>query len=264
MVKKFDRAFFDLDGTIYVDGILLDGTLDELHALNALGTKIYYMTNNTSVSIATYNQKVKKLGLPYEQGCVLSPALPLANWMISKKISSFYCVGTDDFIASLCEMTGAQHTIKAPDVVIATFDKELTYQKLEIACAHINSGVAWVQTHFDKNCPTANGPMPDCGVISSLIELTTNISPTDNFGKPHDHMQDYIKRLVSPDEQLLVSGDRIYTDAAIGLALGATTVLVETGEFCTTPHQNDVSDSNIIIAPSLAVYLREQRLQSRS
>ena len=261
MVKIFDRAFFDLDGTIYVDGKLIDGTLEELHKLATLGTKIYYMTNNTSVSIASYYKKIESLELPCDEGCVLSPALPLADWMTANKISSFYCVGTEDFILSLCEMTGAQHSLESPEVVIVTFDKELTYQKLEIACKHINSGVKWVQTHFDKNCPTSNGPMPDCGAISLLIESTTNTAPAENFGKPHEHMQAFIKKLALPSERLLVGGDRIYTDAEIGLALGAYTVLVETGEFCSTNKLNEFINPKIIIAPSLAIFLRGERLR---
>ena len=228
---KFSHAFFDLDGTVYVDGELISGILPALKNLKKSGTKIFYMTNNTSVSIKDYYEKLTQFDLPVEDGCVLSPTITLSKWLKKSSFESFFSVGTSSFGFELSSMSRKKICSKKPQLVVVAFDRELNYGKLKKACELINSGIPWVATHIDLACPSLGGPIPDCGSIAQLISSTTGIDYFDDFGKPSIHMRNLISEVSANSKKILVAGDRLYTDVQTGVALGATTVAVCTGEF---------------------------------
>jgi 4-nitrophenyl phosphatase len=229
---SFSRIFLDLDGTVYVDGKIIENVDFEIRRLSGCGVKFHYMTNNTSVSTETYSRKLINLGLPYEDDSIVSPTLILSNWLRENLIHRVFLIGTDDFCEEVITKSSVVNTSDDPQCVIVSFDKELTYAKLEIACRLINSGIPYYLTHIDMACPTHMGPVPDCGAIGALIQKTTDVEPMGHFGKPGDLLLNYVKnKLLTKEDKIVVAGDRLYTDAMMGVRLGAHTVLVCTGEF---------------------------------
>ena len=57
--KKF--FLLDMDGTIYLDNDLFDGTLDFLSAVKSSGGKYLFVTNNSSKSTDAYVEKLSKI-----------------------------------------------------------------------------------------------------------------------------------------------------------------------------------------------------------
>ena len=58
---KTKRLFLlDMDGTIYLDEQLFDGTLDFLDHVKAIGGRAMYLTNNSSKSVKSYVDKLKR------------------------------------------------------------------------------------------------------------------------------------------------------------------------------------------------------------
>ena len=250
-------AFFDLDGTIYLDGEPIGDVVKEICFLYENGAEIRYLTNNTSVSISNYQNKLFSLNLPVNEHSVISPLIPLSNWVKKNKITSFFCLGTEDFKKDLEYYTGARHDIVSPEIVVIAFDKELNYVKLAKACQFIFQGVEWVVTNMDLNCPTKNGPVPDCGSIAKLISVTTGTQPKHNFGKPEKHMVEIIQREVGKFTKVLVAGDRIYTDISIGHKIGASTVLVCSGEYRISSTEKIPKGTHV--TPTLSHYLSLHR-----
>lgn len=225
------KIFLDLDGTVYLDGLPFPDVLETLHKLSTAGSTIHYITNNTSESVEQYSKKLANIGLPVFEGAVISPISILLNWMKNNKKRKVYPIGTKSFEYALVNSGIATVDHCNPDLVIVAFDKELTYEKLMISCKLINSGVPWYITHIDLACPSIHGPMPDCGSIGAMIEKTTGVPPSGHFGKPGKHLVRYLQSIIHDDERIVVAGDRLYTDAALGLKIGAHTILVKTGEF---------------------------------
>ena len=61
---KQKRLFLlDMDGTIYLDNDLFDGTLDFLKYVREIGGKYIFLTNNSSKSVDKYIEKLKVLGI---------------------------------------------------------------------------------------------------------------------------------------------------------------------------------------------------------
>ena len=60
-----EKKFFllDMDGTIYLDNDLFEGTLDFLSEVKRKGGKYLFVTNNSSKSTDAYVKKLEKIGI---------------------------------------------------------------------------------------------------------------------------------------------------------------------------------------------------------
>lgn len=228
---KYKALILDLDGTVYVDGKPIKDIISKLNEFKELGNKLIYLSNNTTVSRSVYYKKLAQLGLNVSDGEVVTP-ITIAGTYLNKKYKTGYIVGTKSFKKELKESFEIEQNSDNPEFVLIAFDIEVTYEKLRIACQHINNGVPYYITHIDLACPSEKGPIPDCGSISLLVESVTKKKPKTDFGKPSDEMAAHIDSLIFdiPKEKVLMGGDRLYTDIALGNKLGIQTLLVLTGE----------------------------------
>ena len=66
MTKLSEKRLFllDMDGTIYLDETLFDGTADFLRYVRESGGRYVFLTNNSSRGTDAYVQKLHRLGLP--------------------------------------------------------------------------------------------------------------------------------------------------------------------------------------------------------
>jgi HAD superfamily hydrolase (TIGR01450 family) len=229
MLNLIQTLILDLDGTVYLDGKPIKNIVEDLNFFKQKGNDIFYLSNNTSLSKQTYLEKLKNLNLTVDFDDIITPTT-IAGAYLSKKYSKGFFLGTKDFSNELYDFYNISYDENNPEFVLIAFDKELTYCKLELACKFINKGTPFYITHIDIACPTINGPMPDCGSISKLIEIVTNKKPICDFGKPSMKMVDFINKKIKSHDKTLMVGDRIYTDMVIGEKLGVKNLLVFSGE----------------------------------
>jgi len=242
----YNKIFLDLDGTVYIDNHIIDKADEEIRRLDKNGLEFFYLTNNTSADTNYYLTKLKKLNLPVNDKSIISPIHVISNWIQDKKYSNIYVVGVKDFENELIKRTGVKISTKDPECIIVGFDKELTYQKLEIACKFINKGIPYYLSHIDYYCPSLKGNLPDCGSIGLMLEKTTGIKFKGDFGKPSQLMTEYIQNFINKEDNNILIGDRIHTDIEIGKKIGAKTILVCSGEFKKTKDQmNNIKGTKI-------------------
>ena len=53
----------DMDGTIYLDEMLFDGTKDFLSHVKTVGGRYLFLTNNSSRGVNAYIEKMKRMGI---------------------------------------------------------------------------------------------------------------------------------------------------------------------------------------------------------
>jgi len=243
-LKNKKLFLLDMDGTIYIDDKLFDGTLDFLDYVKSINGKCMFLTNNSSKSVDKYIEKLDKLGIYANEDDFFTSTdatvLYLHKNYPNKKI---YAFGTKAFKQQL-KNSGINivDTLQDDvDCLVMGFDTELTFQKLEDACILLNRGVDYIATNPDWVCPTWYGYVPDCGSISEILFRATKRRPVF-IGKPEPAMALLAieKSGFTPDETLMI-GDRIYTDIACGKNAGISTALVLSGE--TT--LSDVEESSI-------------------
>ncbi len=224
---------FDMDGTIYLGKIVFDFAIRFIEHLRASGRRVLFFTNNASHSTAFYVDKLTRLGFrPTEEEIMSSADVTVAYLKTHYPGRSVYLVGTqqlrDHFAhAGIPLLRGDEPTA---DLVVSSFDTELTYQKLDDACRLIRGGATYLCTHPDFNCPTDTGFMPDSGAIAALITASTGVTPR-YLGKPYPEVVEMIEAVtgISRDDTCIF-GDRLYTDIALGAKNGVTSILVLTGE----------------------------------
>ena len=69
---------FDLDGTVYLSDVPIQGTIDFIKR-NQGKKEIFFLTNNTSKNLADYTKKLTRFGIDVGQERILSPLLPLVE-----------------------------------------------------------------------------------------------------------------------------------------------------------------------------------------
>ncbi len=222
----------DMDGTIYLDEQLFDGTLDFLSYVRRIGGRALYLTNNSSRGVESYVDKLRRLGIDACADDFLTSVHATVLHLWKKNYRKIYCFGTRSFLrqledAGLPVVTQREEGI---DCLCMGFDTELTFQKLEDACILLGGGVDFVATNPDWVCPTWYGYVPDCGSVSEMLFRATGRRPYF-IGKPRPDMV-YLameRTGFSPQETVLL-GDRLYTDIAAGNNAGIDTALVLSGE----------------------------------
>lgn len=227
-LKKIKLFVLDMDGTIYLDSTPLPGAIDFCRALDKAG-KLAYFTNNASRNPNDYVEKLLSIGFPASRRQIITSGDVMTDFLNTfHKGEPVYLLGTPALENSFRE-AGIPLSEKA-DIVVVSFDKTLTYEKLEHACTLIRRGARFYSTHPDINCPTADGFIPDSGAICAAVTASTGVEPR-YFGKPNAETADMLGRVSGLDKsEIAMVGDRLYTDIALGKKNGLLSVLVMSGE----------------------------------
>ena len=224
----------DMDGTIYLDEQMFDGTLDFLSYVRAIGGKYLFLTNNSSRSVQAYIEKMHRLGIETTADDFLTSVDALTVYLNAKDYRDklLYGFGTESFRQQLADagFRLTQDRDEAVDALICGFDTELTFQKLEDACILLNRGVDFIAANPDWVCPTWYGYVPDCGSVCEMLFRATGRRPVF-IGKPEPQMALLaMEKYGFSKEETLLIGDRVYTDIACGVRAGIDAALVLSGE----------------------------------
>ena len=233
VLREKKLFIFDMDGTIYLGKRVFDYAIRFIRHLREDGRRILFFTNNASHSTTFYVKKLTDLGFePTEEEIMSSADVTVAYLHRHNPGQTVYLVGTEELCQHFREagiplLTGTE---SKADIVVSSFDTELTYRKLNHACRFIREGALYLCTHPDFNCPTDTGAIPDSGAIAAFITAATGVTPRF-LGKPYGEVVDMIEQVTGIDRRdMCIFGDRLYTDIALGTRHGVTSVLVLTGE----------------------------------
>ncbi len=230
---KNKRLFLlDMDGTIYLDNDLFEGTVDFLDYVKKSGGRYIFLTNNSSKSVDKYIEKLKSLGIDSTADDFLTSTNCTVAYLNTKNYKKIYALGTESFRQQLKD-AGFNITAELEDDIDCLcmgFDTELTFKKLEDACILLGRGVDYIATNPDWVCPTWYGFVPDCGSVAQALCNATKRMPKF-IGKPEPDMALSAIEMTGfrPEETVLI-GDRLYTDIACGVNAGISTIFVLSGE----------------------------------
>ncbi len=230
-----DKKLFllDMDGTIYLDNDLFDGTLDFLAEVKRRGGRFLFLTNNSSKSAAAYVEKLSRIGIESSEEDFLTSTYATILY-IKDKFSGrkFYSIGTESFTAELrtAGIDAVTELSEDIDGIVMGNDNELTFRKLEDACKLLLRDIVYIATNPDWVCPTSFGYVPDCGSFAEMLYRATGKKPTF-IGKPEPEMIYLALDKFGYDKNdAVMIGDRLYTDIASGANAGIDTIFVLSGE----------------------------------
>jgi len=232
-----DKRLFvlDMDGTFYLGDRILEGSLDFIRRVSETGREFLFFTNNASKTPDFYKKKLLNMGCRIEDKNIATAGDVTIEYLLASYPGKrVYLVGTplleESFRKAGINLANGEEAWKEAEIVVVSFDLTLTYEKISRACTLIRNGAVFIATHMDLNCPTEDGFIPDCGSICAMVTASTGVKPK-YFGKPFRETVDMIERISGyKKEEMVIIGDRLYTDIATGVKNGVTSILVLTGE----------------------------------
>ncbi|MER3404949.1 MAG: HAD family hydrolase [Chloroflexota bacterium] len=228
----FDGYVFDLDGTVYRGDRLIAGAAEAIATLRRRGARVLFVSNKPLETRQAYAAKLDRLGIPATVADVVNSSLVMAHYLArAHPGAAVYVLGEEPLRREL-RAAGLRlcDDPLAVEIVVVSFDRTLTYEKLNIAYQALLRGARFVATNPDRALPVEGGTIPDTAANIAALEATTGRTVEVITGKPHPLMiQAALEPLGLPPEQCLMVGDRLETDVLMGQRAGMWTALVLTG-----------------------------------
>jgi 4-nitrophenyl phosphatase len=239
-VRAPDRLYgayvFDLDGTIYLGEELLPGAKRLVEGLRGLDVAVRFLSNNPTKDPEQYATKLRRLGLPTPIKEIVNTVVTMTRWLQDNAPDAVVYPISEPPLVRALEAAGIRMSSDpaAIDIVIASYDRSFTYEKLQTAFDALwyHKRARLVATNPDRFCPFPGGRgEPDCAAIIAAIEACTGVRCEVNTGKPNPVMLEasLAGTGVGPRDCIMV-GDRLGTDIQMAQLTGAASALVLTGE----------------------------------
>ena len=231
-LARVRHLVLDMDGTLYKGTRLFAQTTPFLERLMSLGIGRTLLTNNTSRSKAEYVTKLRRMGINAEIDEIYTPAESVFVYLQAHlpNVKRIAILGTPSLVEEFVE-AGLSPDWDTPEAVVVGFDTTLAYERLCSTAYWIERGLPFLATHPDLVCPTdLPTVLVDCGAICACLTAATGKKPIV-FGKPNPSiLHELGDRLRLKPEEMLIVGDRIYTDMKMAQDAGVPAALVLTGE----------------------------------
>lgn len=234
MKKKL--IIFDMDGTIYLGKNLIDGALDTFKYLNDNHIDYLFFTNNSSHDLDFYYQKIKAFGIECDlKKNFYSSTEVTISYLKERNIKDIFTIGNECLKKKLrnhFNIIKEYNVNNKVDAVVCGFSTELVYQELKDASLYLQTrDIPFIATNGDYRCPIEDGLyIPDCGGMIEWLRLCTG-KRAKVLGKPNPEIIDYItKEYKVKKDEILIVGDRLYTDILVGVNAHVDTLCVLSGE----------------------------------
>lgn len=248
----------DMDGTVYLGENAIDGAVEFISELKRNGIPFRFLTNNSSNKRDVYSSRLSRMGFDVDVSTVLTSTVATIRFLKERfSGKSVYPLGVPGFVEEVKE-AGIPIDENDPDIVLLAFDRTITYDKINRAYNLLRNGKTFVATHPDDLCPTEDGYDIDIGPFIRMFE---QMSGTEAIvvGKPNRLMLEMAAfEMGCAVEDIIVVGDRLYTDIKMAADSGVISVAVLSGE--TT--RGDIDGSDIrptFVCDSVADIFRTMR-----
>lgn len=219
----------DLDGTAYHGTKVVEETLQFVQTLHEKNIPYLFLTNNSTKTPQMVADTLSDLGYPVTKEQVYTPSMATAQYIYDQNPQAkVYMIGEVGLETALVEK-GLTITSEAPDYVVIGLDREITYEKLSLACLAIRNGAKFISTNGDVAIPTERGLLPGNGALTSVITVSTGVEPTF-IGKPERIiMEEALKLIQLPAQDVAMIGDNYFTDILAGIHANMPTIYIEGG-----------------------------------
>ncbi len=228
---EYDVAMLDLDGVVYIGPSAVRGAPDHLAKAAAAGMHLAYVTNNAARPPARVAGHLRELGIPAEDGDVVTSAQAAAR-LLSERVpagAAIFVIGGDGLLEALEEvgLRGVQDIEDDPVAVVSGYSPDLRWKTVSAGAILVKRGLPWIASNTDMTVPTPEGPGPGNGVLVQAVACFADVEPVV-AGKPLPPLFEETHRRVGGDRPLVI-GDRLDTDILGATNTGLASLLVMTG-----------------------------------
>ncbi len=141
----------DLDGVIWLGDELLPGAARAVDRFRAAGLDVGFMTNNSSLPVGGYVEKLARMGITTEPSDVLTSALAAAELLaagLAPGAKVLACSGPG--VVEALEAKGFEVVDAGPaEAVVVGWHRTFDFDRLDRASAAVRAGARFVATNLD-------------------------------------------------------------------------------------------------------------------
>jgi glycerol 3-phosphatase-2 len=229
--SAYDVAMLDLDGVVYIGPEAVPGAPEQLARAAEAGMHLAYVTNNASRTPDTVAEHLRRLGIPVDDGDVVTSAQAAARLLADQlgEGAPVFVIGGEGLEVALAEqgLKPVQDRDADPRAVVSGYSGQLRWSTVVTGALLVRDGLPWVASNTDMTVPTPHGPGPGNGVLVDVVARFADREPVV-AGKPEPPLFEETLRRVGGTRPLVV-GDRLDTDIEGANRTGYDSLLVMTG-----------------------------------
>ncbi|KAK7788577.1 hypothetical protein R5R35_000161 [Gryllus longicercus] len=274
-LNSFDTILTDCDGVIWILGTPYEGASDAIAAFEALGKRVFYVTNNATRPVDNYVKAMTALGYNVTKSQVVNPAVTVEHMLRTRGVDSkVHLLASEAFRSHMKEagvrvteprepsaltLDAVKQHLRALDkdvgAVVVDFSMTLNYvQLMEVSLLLERPDCLFIAGATDHDLPvepdiTLIGP----GYIVDMLSQFTRRQPL-MAAKPSRAVHEVVAARcpqMDPKRTLFI-GDSLPQDMGQGALSGFSTLLVLTGVTSREEAENAAPELRPqFIAPSL-------------
>jgi HAD superfamily hydrolase (TIGR01458 family) len=220
---------FDLDGVLYVGASAIEGAADVVARIRASGMKCRFVTNTSTLTLASLQQKINGLGFSIPANEIISA--PQATILYLKNQHDPVCrlLLADDVKSDFKEFR--QSDTAADYIVIGDIGDAWSYQLLNEVFNCLMHGTKLIAIHKNRFWQTEHGLQMDIGGFIDALEYASGVKAMI-IGKPApEFFQIALYDMELRPCEAAVIGDDIDVDIGGGQQAGLKGILVRTGKY---------------------------------
>lgn len=224
------HLIIDMDGVLYRGNTPLPGLREFFVFLRQRPIPFILATNNSTRTPQEFVDKMARMGVEVFPTEVLTSGQATA-----RSLARQYPPGTRVHVfgmPSLRQAIEEEGFVLADEdvaVVVASIDRDVTYEKLKRATLLIRGGARFVATNRDPTYPSEEGLIPGTGSMIAALETASGVEPL-SIGKPEPTMFELAMATMGAKPGTTATiGDRLDTDILGGQRAGLTTICVLSG-----------------------------------
>lgn len=226
-------AVLDVDGTVLRGDERIDGAAEGLETLARRGVDRLFVSNNPTKAPPAYAERFARAGFDIDPDEILTAGSVTVEYLLDTHAEDAVYLFGEEGLAVQCHEAGLDvvEDTAAADVGVVSIDRSFDYDDLTEALRLFgDDDVAFVGSDPDIVIPAAEGNVPGSGAMIQAVAAVAERDPDAVLGKPSETCQRLVReRLDYPPSEVLVVGDRLDTDVALGARAGMVTALVRTG-----------------------------------
>lgn len=233
MRNNYSLYFLDIDGTLVQGKNLLPMTKTFIHLLRQEGKQLYYVTNHPVRSHEEHTKYLTKLGLSIKPEELITPLDGLKKFFSKVDVPySVYVAGSTMVKRKLRDwkipVINRSYEQRDNSFVVLGMSFDLNYAMLQEAYQCIQKGAKLLVLNPDSTCPSTDYKLLDTGSFLKLFEASDDLRKEPFImGKPSVWMQEVLAEKINvPKHEVVIIGDSIDCDIAIGNALGIDSVFL--------------------------------------
>lgn len=220
---------FDLDGVLYVGSNAIEGAVEAVRKIRASGMPCRFVTNTSTLSLASLQQKMNALGFAITVDEIISA--PQATLLYLKGQHEPVCrlLLADDVKNDFKDFR--QSDTEANYIVVGDIGDAWSYPLLNEVFNCLMQGAKLIAIHKNRFWQTEQGLQMDIGGFIEGLEYASGVKAMI-IGKPSaDFFQIALADMGLEAHEAAIIGDDIDVDVGGGQQAGLTGVLVRTGKY---------------------------------